>query len=124
MTTSARWAWIIAIVAATGAALVLAFVLSFSSQGGGFYERHFVWLFGVNVAVAVLPPWMQSVSQVLPLTHGIEAARELAGGRSLADVAPLVRDEVVIGIVFAAIGFAMLLWMERESRRHASLELA
>jgi len=79
---------------------------------------------GVNVAVAVLPPWMQSVSQVLPLTHGIEAARELAGGRSLADVAPLVRDEVVIGIVFAAIGFAMLLWMERESRRHASLELA
>ena len=54
MTTSARWAWIIAVVAATGAALVLAFVLSFSSQGGGFYERHFVWLFGVNVAVAVL----------------------------------------------------------------------
>jgi len=54
MTRSARWAWIIAVVAATGAALVLAFVLSFSSQGGGFYERHFVWLFGVNVAVAVL----------------------------------------------------------------------
>ncbi len=54
MTTSARWGWIIAIVAATGAALVLAFVLSFSTQGGGFYERHFAWLFGVNVAVAVL----------------------------------------------------------------------
>ncbi len=54
MTTSARWGWIISIVAATGAALVLAFVLSFSTQGGGFYERHFAWLFGVNVAVAVL----------------------------------------------------------------------
>jgi PAS domain S-box-containing protein len=54
MTTSARWGWIIAIIAATGAALVLAFVLSFSTQGGGFYERHFAWLFGVNVAVAVL----------------------------------------------------------------------
>ena len=52
MSTSARWAWIVAIVAATGAALVLAFVVSFSAQGGGFYERHFVWLFWVNVAVA------------------------------------------------------------------------
>jgi PAS domain S-box-containing protein len=54
MTASARWAWTISIVAATGAALVLAFVLSFSTQGGGFYERHFVWLFWVNVAVAAL----------------------------------------------------------------------
>ncbi len=54
MTSSARWAWTIAVVAATGAALVLAFVLSLSTQGGGFYERHFVWLFWVNVAVAGL----------------------------------------------------------------------
>jgi hypothetical protein len=54
VSNSARWGWIIAIVASTGAALVLAFVLSFSTQGGGFYERHFVWLFWVNVAVAAL----------------------------------------------------------------------
>ncbi len=54
MTTSARWGWVVASLAATGAALVLAFVASFSTQGGGFYERHFVWLFWVNVAVAVL----------------------------------------------------------------------
>lgn len=54
MKASARWGWIIATVAATGAALVVAFVLSFASQAGGFYERHFVWLFWVNVAVALL----------------------------------------------------------------------
>ncbi|MBX3634257.1 MAG: PAS domain-containing sensor histidine kinase, partial [Rubrivivax sp.] len=54
MSKSARWAWVVSLVAATGAALVLAFVLSFSDQGGGFYERHFVWLFVVNVAVALL----------------------------------------------------------------------
>ncbi len=54
MSTSAaaRWTWIVSTVAATGAALVLAFVLSLSTKGGGFYERHFVWLFWVNVAVA------------------------------------------------------------------------
>ena len=54
MKSSARWGWIVALVAGTGAALVLAFVLSFSSQGGGFYERHFVWLFWLNLAAAVL----------------------------------------------------------------------
>jgi PAS domain S-box-containing protein len=50
---AARWAWIVALVAAAGAALVLAFVLALSAQGA-FYERHFAWLFWVNTAVAVL----------------------------------------------------------------------
>jgi nitrogen fixation/metabolism regulation signal transduction histidine kinase len=53
MTNAARWGWIVAAVAATGAALLLAFVLSFATPGG-FYERHFVWLFWVNAAVALL----------------------------------------------------------------------
>ena len=54
MSRTARWAWIIAVVASTGAALVLAFVLSFSNPEGSFYERNFVWLFWINVAVAGL----------------------------------------------------------------------
>ena len=54
MSRTARWAWIISAVASTGAALVLAFVLSFSNPEGSFYERNFVWLFWVNVAVAAL----------------------------------------------------------------------
>ena len=54
MSRSARWAWIVAATAATGAALVLAFVLSFANPGGSFYERNFVWLFWLNVAVALL----------------------------------------------------------------------
>jgi PAS domain S-box-containing protein len=52
--SSAQWAWIVSSVAATGAGLVLAFVLSFSGPEAGTYERHFVWLFWVNVAVALL----------------------------------------------------------------------
>jgi hypothetical protein len=42
---------------ATGAALVLAFVLSFSNPGGSFYERNFVWLFWVNVVAACCWRW-------------------------------------------------------------------
>ncbi len=54
MSHAARWAWIVSAVASTGATLVLAFVLSFSNPDGSFYERNFVWLFWINVAVATL----------------------------------------------------------------------
>ncbi len=84
MTRSARWAWIIATVAATGAALVLAFVLSFSSQGGGFYERHFVWLFGVNVAVAVL---LSLVIAIVAIRLAVRVRRGKFGSKLLIKLA-------------------------------------
>jgi nitrogen fixation/metabolism regulation signal transduction histidine kinase len=84
MTTSSRWAWIVAIVAATGAALVLAFVLSFSTQGGGFYERHFVWLFGINVAVAVL---LTLVIAVVALRLAVRVRRGKFGSKLLIKLA-------------------------------------
>ncbi|GCL66256.1 sensor histidine kinase [Pseudaquabacterium pictum] len=64
MTKSARWALGVSALAVLGAALVLAFVLSLSTSGW-LAERHFVWLFWVNVAVAGL----------LLLVIGLGAAR-------------------------------------------------
>jgi nitrogen fixation/metabolism regulation signal transduction histidine kinase len=49
-----RWAWIISMVAVTGAGLVLAFLLSIATNSPALYERHYVWLFWVNVTVATL----------------------------------------------------------------------
>ena len=46
---------------------------------------------GVNVPVDELPGWLEAVGNCLPLTHGIEAAREIAAGASLDDVAGLLR---------------------------------
>ena len=48
-----RWTLVVATLAMVGAALVLSFVLSLSTSGL-LAERHFVWLFWVNVAVAAL----------------------------------------------------------------------
>ncbi|HJV72243.1 sensor histidine kinase [Ideonella sp.] len=47
-----RWGWGLALLVAAGLGLVLAFVLSLLAQGPSRYERHFVWLFWVNAAVA------------------------------------------------------------------------
>lgn len=53
MKRSRRWGWIVAALVAVGVGLVLAFVLSFGTSDS-VYERHFVWLFWINVAVAAL----------------------------------------------------------------------
>ena len=52
MNKSARWALLVSSVAVLGATLVLGFVLVLSTSGV-LAERHFVWLFWVNAAVAV-----------------------------------------------------------------------
>ncbi len=49
-----RWAWIVSLIAVTGAALVLAFLLSFATNSPALYERHYLWLFWLNVTVAAL----------------------------------------------------------------------
>ena len=54
MTKASRWAWIISVVAALGAGLVLTFLLSVATTDPALYERHYVWLFWVNVTVAAL----------------------------------------------------------------------
>ncbi len=54
MTKSARWGWLVALVAGTGVILVLAFVLALTGESPAYYERQFVWLFWLNIAVAAL----------------------------------------------------------------------
>ena len=59
---------------------------------------------------------MQSVAEVLPFTHGIEAAREVADGATLGDVAGLVATEALIGRSYVVVGYAVLRWIEVVSR--------
>ena len=79
---------------------------------------------GANVPLETLPGGMQAVSEVIPLTHGIEAARRLADGESLGDVAGLVAAEAAIGVVYIAAGYGLLRYMERQSRLRATLQIA
>ena len=79
---------------------------------------------GVNVALAALPQWMQSVGRVLPFTHGIEASRALVAGDGWSAVAGLVGTELLIGLVYLLIGLVMLRYLEIESRRRSTLDIA
>ena len=67
---------------------------------------------------------MSTIAEGLPLTHGIAAARQLAGGEGLASVAGLVGAELSIGCIYVVAGYGLLRLMEIESRRRGSLEVA
>ena len=79
---------------------------------------------GANVPIDELPGWMQAISNRIPLTHGIEAARELADGASISDVDGLIAAEFAIGLVYTVVGYAALRVMEHESRKRASIQIA
>ena len=82
----------------------------------------FLLFCGVNVPLDVLPAWMQQVASVLPLTHGIQAARRVADGASLGDVSNLVVTELLIGVCYAAVAYALLRLFEIDGRRRATFE--
>jgi ABC-2 type transport system permease protein len=65
---------------------------------------------------------MSAISRGLPLTHGIEAAREVAAGATLSSVGGLVATEALIGLCYAVAAYALLRFFEEESRRRATLD--
>jgi ABC-2 type transport system permease protein len=79
-------------------------------------------LCGVNVPLDALPGWLAAIGRCLPLTHGIAAARQVAAGASLGDVAGLIWTELAVGAAWAAGGFLLFRLLEHESRRSAVLD--
>ena len=79
---------------------------------------------GANVPIEQLPGWMQTIANSIPLTHGIQAARELADGATLGDVAGLIGTELLIGVIYTVIGYQALRFMESQSRKRASIQIA
>ncbi len=79
-------------------------------------------LCGVNVDVADLPGWLAAIGRSLPLTHGIEAARSVAGGAGIGSVSTLLAREAGIGAAYGVVAYGLFRFFEREGRRHASLE--
>ena len=59
---------------------------------------------------------------MIPLTHGIEAARRLADGAAFDAVDGLLAAEAGIGVAYLAAGLLLLRFFEHEGRRSATLE--
>jgi ABC-2 type transport system permease protein len=77
---------------------------------------------GANVPLESLPASMRAISDILPLTRGIASARRLISGGNLADVAPLLSGELLLGLVYITLGYSMFRWFEFQAKRRGTLE--
>ena len=72
---------------------------------------------GVNFPVSRLPAAVQVISYSLPLTRGIQAAREAAAGASLGQVSGLLAGELLVGALYALGGYVLFRLLESYARR-------
>jgi len=79
---------------------------------------------GVNVPLTALPNWMSGLAQWLPLTHAIEAARQVAASARLSSVGSLVLVELALGVGYTVAGLLLLRYFEVRSRIDATLDIA
>ena len=85
---------------------------------------YFLLLFfsGANFPVEKLPQWMQAISWALPLTRGIAAGRAIIAGESLAAVSRLLAGEVILGVLYIFLGYALFRWFEYQAKLRGTLE--
>ena len=77
---------------------------------------------GANVPLTALPGWMWVVSQFLPLTRGIASARRIIAGAGLAEVAPLLVGELLVGLMYISLGYSLFRWFEFQAKQRGTLE--
>lgn len=88
-----------------------------------FLVRGIVMIFcGITYPLAMLPNWMQSVSQWLPQTYVIHAMRTAAlSSEGFSAIAFDLKMLVLFGIFWLAVGYALFNMMERRARQTGAI---
>ena len=79
-------------------------------------------LCGINFPFSALPPAVQGLGFLLPVTHGLLAVRAVIDGASYAAVLPLIGIEVVIGCGYGALAWLTFGWRMRITRQRGTFE--
>ncbi|MCK5071321.1 MAG: ABC transporter permease [Desulfocapsa sp.] len=79
-------------------------------------------LAGVIYPVAILPSWLKPFSDVLPVTHGLEAIRQiLLNGAGLAEIAPQLFFLSLLSVLFLSTGFGAIYYGLKIAKKEGSL---
>jgi ABC-2 type transport system permease protein len=101
------------------------FILSRQSNAlSNFLQGPIYLLAGFYVPRDALPEWLYRVSDVLPISHSIEAIRAaVLSGASLADITDQLAATAVTSVVFLLIGVAGLRHLDEVVRRRGTMDL-
>ena len=78
---------------------------------------------GANIPIAELPGWMQAISHILPLTRGVACTRMVIGGGSFTDILPLLKQELLIGVLLTILGYFLFKIFEIQAKKLGTLDI-
>ncbi|MGB7605562.1 MAG: ABC transporter permease [Lutisporaceae bacterium] len=78
---------------------------------------------GANFPIEWLPGIVVKFAYCLPITRSIKAANLLMTGASLPQVFSLMRQEILLGIIYIILGYIFIQIMERLAKERASLDI-
>lgn len=77
---------------------------------------------GVNFPLTALPPTLQAIGRLLPMTHGLLAMRLVVEGAPYAEILPLMGGEALIGIAYALAAWLLFVHRLRVARQTGAIE--
>jgi ABC-2 type transport system permease protein len=88
----------------------------------GVTQIAFLALTGAIIPRSDLPVGLYELGALLPITHGLAAAREAFAGAGLAAIREELLWEAVVGLAYGVLGYAMFRFSEGYARRSGSYE--
>jgi ABC-type polysaccharide/polyol phosphate export permease len=79
-------------------------------------------LTGAVIPLTEFPAAVRALSQVLPVTNGLAAARDGFAGSTLSDIAPALLAELAIGVLLTTSGFLIFRYVEARGRETGFIE--
>jgi len=122
------------------ALLIVVFMTAFTMSGfglliGGFsfhfrnplvFANVFTYILlifcGVNFPIQALPQPLQLVSYAIPLTYGVDTGRKAIAGATLLDIAPLLVQMLIVGVISILLGYIFFRWFEHVARKTGQME--
>jgi ABC-2 type transport system permease protein len=111
----------------TGFGLIIASLSLFTRNIDPIMNAAYLLIFllaGINFPVDRLPLWLRSISYFIPLTYGVEAARQSIAGASLAAVGNQLLIMLGLFLVEGVVGYYLFTRFEWLARRYGTLEMA
>jgi ABC-2 type transport system permease protein len=79
-------------------------------------------LSGANTPLDRMPAWVRLISEALPMSRGIRAARLIVAGDQTGEAWRLLGGELVVGLVYLTVGYVLFRAFETAAKRKGSLE--
>ncbi|WP_047985983.1 ABC transporter permease [Ornithinibacillus californiensis] len=118
--------WMVSIFAACGLGLIIGcFSLWTPSMHllANLLASSLLLLSGANYPQNIMPDWLLSFADFVPLTKGVELTKQLLNEGNYSNVIPLLSAEFILGICYFVISFLFLKYAEHLSRVKGTMDL-